>query len=119
MKKESFGGNGVLRLLGVQRARRCCGHLYCKRKTLACFKQKKGGGVGGGRGKKGKKIRKRKAEGLRVARAADLLISFEKVFVLQPLGNEIFAARSNGGQREIAAEGSEETTPRAAPPNAK
>lgn len=31
-------------------------------------------------------------KGLRVAQAADLLISFEKVFVLQRLGNEIVAA---------------------------
>ena len=62
MKKESFGGNGVLRLLGVQRARRCCGHLYCKRKTLACFKQKKGGGVGGER-KKREKNQKKKSGG--------------------------------------------------------
>lgn len=63
MKKESFGGNGVLRLLGVQRARRCCGHLYCKRKTLACFKQKKGGGVGGGERKKREKNQKKKSGG--------------------------------------------------------
>lgn len=95
------------------------GTCIAKEKRSRVLNRKREGGWGGGRGKKGKKIRKRKAEGLRVARAADLLISFEKVFVLQPLGNEIVAARSNGGQREIAAEGSEETTPRAAPPNAK
>lgn len=43
---------------------------------------------------------------------------WKKVFVLQPLGNEIVAAQSDRRESEVlgAAEGSEEITSRAAPP---
>lgn len=72
-------------------------------------------------GEVGKERKEKPPVGLCVARTADLLISFEKVFVLQPLGNEIVAAQSNRGASEIpgSAKGSEETTPPAAPPKKK
>lgn len=71
-------------------------------------------------GKKKKKERKKPNQKQPWAGGCvDLLISFEKkVFVSQPLGNEIVAAQSDRGESEVlgAAEGSEEITPRLAPP---